>query len=254
MLERAEKEGIIGIYIDLYPVLKEDDFISAYALAISRAISGPVEKALKVLKEIFKTVRPKIVINSEGETAIGIDFVKDINVMIDDVTNATKRYSEKNNKQIVVVFDELTGFVIERFLSSKMSISKEIAAKIVEIAECHPYYVQHLGSSVWKLAQDRRIDAQLVEDALNLTIAEEKNAYNNLWDDLSLNQKKTLKIIAKIGEDKKIYSYEILEKYKITASTIQKMLKSLLLKGIIDKSNGYYEITDVFLKRWLLKN
>ncbi|MFH0947656.1 MAG: ATP-binding protein [Elusimicrobiota bacterium] len=319
VLKKAEKEGVVGIYVDLYAVLKEEDFVSIYAAAISKTLSGSMEKIISNLKNIFKSLRPKIVINPQGDTEIGVDLIKDTNMMIEDVGSAVKRYADKYKKQVVVVFDEfqqigllgtdkiekrlrgivqthgrkvsyifmgskkhliydmfsnpnrpfykigrhypigkissdkLTSFVVERFKSTGMNIPENIAKKIVDIAECHPYYVQHLGSSVWKLAEHKRIDEKTVEDALTLTLAEEKSAYSNIWDELSLNQKKVLKMLVESGQENKIYSIENLQKFNLTASVVQKTIKSLLLKELIDKSNGSYNINDVFFKQWLIR-
>lgn len=319
VLRKAKKEGIVGIYVDLYPVVREEDFVLIYASAISKILTGPIEKTINKLKDVFKALRPKIVINSQGETEIGVDLVKDNNVMIEDVANAVKRYSDKYKKQIAVVFDEfqqigalgidriekklrgivqthgrkisyiflgskkhllydmfsnpnrpfykigrhfplgkismdeLTAFVIERFKSTGVRVSKNIAMEIVKTAECQPYYVQHLSSSVWKLAERKRVDKTTIQNALSLTLAEERSAYNNTWDELTLNQKKVLRMLAETDQENKLYSLENLQKYNLTASIIQKTLKSLLLKEIIDKPNGAYDINDVFFKQWLIR-
>lgn len=316
-LRKAKKEGIVGIYVDLYAVLNEDDFISAYATAIFRSLSGPLEKIIESFKNIFKSIRPKIIINPQGGTEISVDLIKDTNIMIEDVAEAVKRYSDKYKKQVAVVFDEfqqvglfptdkierklrsvvqthgrkisyifmgskkhllhnmfsnlnrpfykigrhfplgkisadeLTSFVIGRFKSTGINIPEEIAGRIVNIAECHPYYVQHLGSSVWRLAQYRQFDEKIIEDALTLTLMEEKSAYSNIWDELTLNQKKVLKMLAEIKPGDKIYSFDKLQRFGLTTSAVQKIIKNLLSKELIDKSNDTYEINDVFFKRWL---
>lgn len=317
VLRKAEKEGIVSVYADLYAVLKEDDFVSIYATSISKTLSGPIEKIIGKLKNIFRSLRPKIVISSQGEMEVSVDLIKDTNLMIEDVAEAVKRYSDKYKKQMVVVFDEfqqigmigtdkiekklrgivqthgrkisyifmgskkhmlcdmfsnpnrpfykigrhfplgkispfeLTSFVIERFKSTGMNIPEKIARKIVDVAECHPYYVQHLGSSIWKLVCNKRFNEKIIDEALTLTLAEEKNAYSNIWDDLTLNQKKVLKMFAESDSEDRIYSLDKLQKFDLTASVIQKTIKSLLSKELIDKSNGTYVIDDVFFKQWL---
>ncbi|MEW6041698.1 MAG: ATP-binding protein [Elusimicrobiota bacterium] len=317
VLGRAGKEGILGIYVDLYSILKDEDFISTYAASISRSLSGPIEKIINNLKNIFKSLRPKIIINQHGETEIGVDLIKDTDIMIEDVAESVRKYSDKHKKQVVVAFDEfqqvgllptdkierklrsivqthgrkisyifmgskkhllydmfsnsnrpfykigrhfllgkiardeLIVFVLRRFKSTGINISKEIAEKITDIAECHPYYVQHLGSSVWKLAQDKQPDEKIVDEALHLTLMEEKGAYINIWDELTLNQKKVLKMFVESKYEDRIYSLDKLQRFGLTTSVVQKTIKSLLSKELIDKSNGIYEINDVFFRQWL---
>lgn len=106
VLRRAEGKGVVGGYVDLYPVVKEENSVSAYASAISRAPKENVEKVLDVLKNIFKRIRPKIVIKSKGQPEFGVEFSKNTEVMIEDVAQAVEEYSEKYKKQMAIVFDE----------------------------------------------------------------------------------------------------------------------------------------------------
>lgn len=317
-LRKAEKEGILTIYTDLYAVLKEEDFISMYASAIAKSLAGPMEKIVDTLKGLFKAIRPKITINPMGEAEFGVELTQDTDLMIEDVANTVKRFSDKTKKTIVVVFDEfqqtgllgtdrlerklrgiiqthgrnisyvfmgskkhllqdmfsnpnkpfykigrhfpldkigaeeLVKFITERFKATRKSIPRDMAKKIVEITECHPYYVQHLSSSVWKLTEDI-VTEEIVIEALNLTLSEEKSAYTNLWDELSLNQKKTLRMLAEVGKTGRIYSRDVLRRHGLSAAATQKTIKGLLEKDILDKPNGSYEVTDIFFKLWILR-
>lgn len=145
---------------------------------------------------------------------------------------------------------QLKDFVIRQFEATEKKISEENAENIVELAECNPYYVQHLGNSVWRLTEEQ-VDEGKIERALSITLAEERSGYMNIWEELSLNHKKTLILLATTGKEAKIYSKKILQKHDLTSSAVQKACKSLLRRDIIDKKNGNYEICDVFFKKWL---
>ena len=74
---------------------------------------------------------------------------------------------------------------------------------------------------------------------------------NLLWDALSLNQKRALKLIAGTA-GKNIFAAENLNQFGFrTASQVTAALKSIEKMGIVDK-NTEWKIHDPFLKRWLL--
>lgn len=318
VLRKAAKEGTACIYVDLYPVLNESDFVRVYATAITQALSGRIEKTIDNLKNIFKSLRPKIVINSKGEAEIGIETVSADEAHIEDAAESVKRYAEKNNVRVVVVFDEfqqiaefptdrmekqlrgivqshgkkvsyffmgrkkhmiyemfsnpgrpfyrvgrhfplekirrneLVDFVISRFKCSGTEIPEDMAGLIVDTAECHPYYVQHLASSVWRI-KGKNLTSTTVDAAVDLTLQEERNAFQNIWDEMTLNQRKTLRLISRQGASNKIYSKAVLSKYDLSEASLQRTLKSLLEKDIIDKTEGRYEISDIFFKLWICK-
>jgi hypothetical protein len=52
----------------------------------------------------------------------------------------------------------------------------------------------------------------------------------------------------------KIFSAEYIKQFNLSSTgTVQRGIKSLLNKGIIDKNGEKVEINDVFLKLWLKK-
>ena len=74
--------------------------------------------------------------------------------------------------------------------------------------------------------------------------------YQTLWDNLSLNRKKTLKLVL-LNNGKNLFASESLATVNIkTASTAARCLKDLLEKEILVK-NGSYIIEDLFLQKWL---
>ena len=76
--------------------------------------------------------------------------------------------------------------------------------------------------------------------------------YQNLWQTLTLNQKRTIKLILVSG-GKKIFSTINLARAGISATSIlDRALKSLVAKDVIYK-NGHYCLYDVLFEKWLKK-
>jgi hypothetical protein len=126
---------------------------------------------------------------------------------------------------------------------------------IVETAEAHPYYTQMLAHTVWEIVEDSETAvSEKVEVAVEKILGREAAAFTNLWDNLTLKQKRLLLAIAQKKKEDKIFSSEFLDTYGLNSpSTVQRGLKSLLDKGVIDKEEESIEINDIFLKTWLIK-
>ncbi len=72
--------------------------------------------------------------------------------------------------------------------------------------------------------------------------------YQRLLTDQQWN---LLKAIAQEEFVSKINQREFLNKYKLSASTVQHSIKALEERGIVFYENDAYRIYDVFLGRWL---
>jgi hypothetical protein len=71
-----------------------------------------------------------------------------------------------------------------------------------------------------------------------------------LWDLLTQNQKKALRLLAETGGES-IYAAEQLQRVGFNSgSVLQRALKSLVVKEILSK-NGTFEFQDVMLKKWV---
>ena len=107
-----------------------------------------------------------------------------------------------------------------------------------------------MASSVWKLGENG-VSEETIEKAIALTLDEEKNAYRNIWDELTVNPRKALRLIAGLGKEDKIYSKTVLRKHDLSEASLQRTIKSLVEKDLIDKTSGTYEINDIFFRIWL---
>jgi len=60
--------------------------------------------------------------------------------------------------------------------------------------------------------------------------------------------------LAKAAPDEKLFSSVFLEKYSLgSASSLQRTLRSLIDKDLIDREGDVYSIIDIFFKKWLIK-
>lgn len=140
-------------------------------------------------------------------------------------------------------------FITRRFTDTKKTISKENAAYLTHLADCHPYYVQQLAQLSWL-----RTQMECCEDIIN-------DAHEGLIDQLSLLfQSKTeeLTIIqinflsALLEGVNQFSSKETLEEYNLgTSGNVVKLKKTLVNKEIIDIRNNEFFLLDPIYKSWL---
>jgi hypothetical protein len=118
--------------------------------------------------------------------------------------------------------------------------------------ENHPMYIQNFLFHLWESRGVTELTPQLADKIENAIIDRKDIEYSILWETLTVNQKKTLKLILlKDGSD--LYSADSLKSVNLkTGSMVSKALSSLMNKEIIVK-NGHYLIQDVVFKKWLNK-
>lgn len=151
--------------------------------------------------------------------------------------------------------DVFSVFVKNKFLKTKRNISDDLSKKIIEISENHPYYTQMLSHTIWSnSSENNTITSEHIKLAIKTILKREEPAFFNIWNNLSINQKKLLIAISSKEPEDKIFSSKIIRKYNLkSSSSIQRSMSQLEKKDIIDKNKEYFDINDVFFKHWILQ-
>ena len=108
VLEKVRKEGVLTVYVDLYPAITKEKFVEVYAKAVSRSLGKPTQKILDAVKRLFPKLIPKIVIRGEGEAEFEFDY-EPRNVFktsLPDLLNAVHKRAQEEKKVACVAFDE----------------------------------------------------------------------------------------------------------------------------------------------------
>jgi hypothetical protein len=134
------------------------------------------------------------------------------------------------------------------FAAKDVGLPEDIAEDIVERCEYQPLYIQQFLYRFW---QSRSLDMEKVEEVEREIIKAHKNEYIAIFNSLTANQKKALKLVAKTGGES-IYKIDYLQSFGFSnASVLTRAINSLLDKELIAK-NGNYNIQDAMLKKWVL--
>jgi AAA+ ATPase superfamily predicted ATPase len=78
VFKRLKKKRFLTFYIDLYPVVCEDDFIRISLKSISRVIGGTGKNILKRLKEYIKQISSSLFLtfSEDGTPSLGVNLSK----------------------------------------------------------------------------------------------------------------------------------------------------------------------------------
>jgi AAA+ ATPase superfamily predicted ATPase len=284
VLRKAESKGILTVYIDLFPVISERDFVSislkAITALLSRSINPAVEDIFNGLHNFTKEKKKK--------TVVVFDEFQQIGELEDTRIEKVLRSIIQNHREISYVFmgskkhliydmfnnperpffkstahfpidkidrDIFSRFVRDKFLDANREITPETSMYIIDKAEAHPYYTQMLAHTVWEITENsEEIGNRHIDTAVEKILGREAAAFTNLWDNLTLKQKRLLLALALKKEDEQVFSTQFLDAHGLgSPSTVQRGVKSLISKGIIDREGETIEINDIFLKTWLVK-
>lgn len=172
-----------------------------------------------------------------------------------DIFNNPNRPFYKSGKHFPlgkIDHNELSLFAKKKFLNQDIVIGYNELNSILNNTECHPYYFQMLCNVLWELCMDSRMITEAdIDKAIDILISRESGTYIAMWEELTIKQKNLMVALSK-EECPEVFSKKFLETYGLgPSSSIQKALKKLLKKELIQQENGSYIIYDLFFKKWI---
>ncbi len=108
-LRRIRKKGFYTVYIDFYKVISLQKLLESYTREIANACESKLDRAIKFLRETIPRLRPKITVDPDGKTSIGLELVssqKDIYTLLEDVLELPEKIAQNRKKNFVIAFDE----------------------------------------------------------------------------------------------------------------------------------------------------
>jgi AAA+ ATPase superfamily predicted ATPase len=151
--------------------------------------------------------------------------------------------------------EKLKGFIRSRFKSIDMNIGANLIDEILKITTCHPYYTQQLCHEVFNVCFSKKetytITLKDIKTAEEKCISAQSYAYSTIWDSLAGKQKDFILALV-LNPQAYIYSQEFLSEHQLgTPATVQTAVRALEKKGLLDRANSSYAISDVFFIEWI---
>jgi len=149
---------------------------------------------------------------------------------------------------------DLTNYIKRQFKKTEQNISNNTIKEILSESRCHPHFTQHFASFVWDLileGEDQE-NPEFKSKWLKRIVAGQSLIFQNIYDQLSENQRKILFAISVLEEEEKLFSNVLRNKYKLPeVSSMTTGIKSLMKKNLIQKQNGSYEIINPVFEEWV---
>lgn len=150
--------------------------------------------------------------------------------------------------------NEFRVFIKEKFQIGKIQVSEKNIDVILQLTECHPYYTQQLCHEVWNCCKSqgsKTVKDTDISKAAEQVMKNQNYAYTSLWDSIRGKQRVLLSSMASSG-GKKIFSSDFRDRHSLGApSTVARAADTLEERGLIEKEEGNYVISDIFFKEWL---
>jgi hypothetical protein len=244
---------------------------NAYALSIKpREKPEYLEKALNLLASYSSNQKLLVVFDEFQEVAKYSEqgFEKRLRKVIQGHRNISYIFSGSQKHILIEMFDrskralykmacsypleniqirDYTVWAQKLFKKKKVKVDKEIIIDIVKRCDYQPMYIQQFLFDLWRSPS---VSLKVLAEIQKSIITRQKNQFIVLWDMLTQNQKKALRLLAET-EGKSIYAAEQLQRVGFNSgSVLQRALLSLVGKEILSK-NTTYQFQDAMLKNWV---
>lgn len=207
---------------------------------------------------LFKTDKLEKTLRShfQRHNNISYIFMGSKKHLIRDIFNNPNRPFYRSGKSFPlekIEQKELAAFIAGKFKHTEKTISSELINNLIEICETHPYYVQYMCNILWESTADKKEATKRdLQESLEILLKRESSTYEAALDGLTLKQRQLLIALSKASSGDKVFSGEFLRRHNLdSASSIQRILTSLIDKDLIDKEKNSYAILDIFFKKWL---
>lgn len=139
---------------------------------------------------------------------------------------------------------------LQRLMKSKpLKLSVANAKDLISRCDNHPMYIQLMASILWEDANGE-ITVEDLEKAERNTLRASYLEFLNLWESLTINQRKSLKLLINTG-GRGVFNASALQAVDLkSASQVSEALKVLIRRDIVRK-NSIYHIQDLIFQKWI---
>ena len=144
--------------------------------------------------------------------------------------------------------DEFEKFLVDRFRSGGGRLDPKFARKILSVSRGSPYYTQQIAHELFAITETPSAEAD-VDLAVDMTLAHQSPAYAAGWDLVKSPLQRSF-LLAIASEPTSIYGWEFVKRHGLRSpSHVQKIERSLRVKGIVEKGRIVDPIFALWLKR-----
>lgn len=140
-----------------------------------------------------------------------------------------------------IPYNDFSSYIADRMPHS----GADVAERILQFTDCHPYYTQQLASQVWEIMTYGQQNEDIVQQAVAQLVQMHDLDYERLWQSLNRTDRLTLRQLA--------LSQTPMQNRSQAASTSYSSLLRLMKAGYVVRTSNY-EMEDPFFRRWIISN
>lgn len=147
-------------------------------------------------------------------------------------------------------------FINTKFEKSSLSINEETIEGILEKSKGHPHFTQYFSSVVWDLinAGEKQKSKNFQKLWLGRIIAGQSIIFQNILDQLNINQRNVLSALADSDKKIELFSKSVRNQFDLpSSSTLTVAVDGLIKKDLIQKGDGHYELVNPIFREWVKK-
>jgi len=162
--------------------------------------------------------------------------------------------SAKSIELGTIAAEPFAAFIVDRFRAGDRELVDGIVDEILDRTGGHPYSTQELCYFLWEQVGAGAIaDRVELEQALAAVLRSEHAHFSLLWDGASAVQKLVLQALAR--EPGRPFSTPYRTRHNLPPATnVQKALRALKQREVVNGKAGAYRIAEPFLAEWLRAN
>ena len=277
--QKVAMQKLLGFFKGLNPKFSVSVFKMGVSVELSGAQPAPksIIEALMGLDQVAEELNKKVVVL--------LDEFQQISSLSDNHTiEASIRHAVERSKNVTYIFSGSDRHALELMFNDKNRplfhlcklvrierihhqdfsqfiqaaaglhwknpLPDEVIAKILELTECHTYYVNYLCRQLW---DDEKCPDQLerVEEVWAQCVANQLPWITDDIGKLSANQRAVLAALV-AQPTKEIFSQAFLEKTGLQISSIRRVIDSLQKSNMIQKNKeGIYSVLDPAITTYL---
>ena len=149
--------------------------------------------------------------------------------------------------------EESVEFLVSRFAGEGMEIAEDVVARLLELSENIPYFLQAMAALSYQSAEERRsslIESSDLDNAVRRFIEGNEDYYDEVLRNLADAQYSLVEALAVEPVGRLDESYR--KRHRLAGlSTLHSAIRGLLRRGVIDVIKGTYVMADPFFARYV---
>jgi len=137
---------------------------------------------------------------------------------------------------------------VREYVKDYIDISDDLIDEIMKICDEETKMMQHVFHILYDRIKNTSINREDIMSAVDEVINAKDASYRVIYGEMSLNQKKALKVISQNPHN--IYTKSTLDEYNIQKESLSSALKQLFKKEFVDREDDKWFIPDRAFEIW----